>query len=160
MPVLRQATGNNGQKHPAIRPLLSMWSDLDGRRNVEYARWPTQGNRHFGWSVNRSDSDPKRIMTTRKPPTPPVPRQSRPLAQPKGKDRALTRKMMTAISSLIDQSEGKLTRQGLSIDIGRSNNEVVEWLGAWRNFPNAETTLALLRWAIQQDRSFVKTLFS
>ncbi len=100
------------------------------------------------------------MTTSRKPPTPPIPRQSRPLAQPKGKDRALTRKMMTAISSLIDQSEGKLTRQGLSIDIGRSNNEVVEWLGAWRNFPNAETTLALLRWAIQQDRSFVKTLFS
>ncbi len=67
---------------------------------------------------------------------------------------------MTAISSLIDQSEGKLTRHELAKAIGRNYTEVVEWLGCWRNFPSAETLLLMQAWAITKDRSFIKTLFS
>ena len=100
------------------------------------------------------------MTTSRKPPTPPVPRQSRPLAQPKGKDRILTRKMMGALGQMIDQSEGRLTRHQLAADIGRHSTEVVEWIGCWRSFPNAEATLSMLKWALAQDRSFIKTLFS
>ncbi len=98
-------------------------------------------------------------MTARKPPTPPIPRQSRPLAQPKGKDRALTRKMMGALGAMIDSSEGRLTRHQLAKDIGRHSTEVVEWIGCWRNFPSSETVLLMLAWAVGKDRSFIKTLF-
>lgn len=97
----------------------------------------------------------------RKPPSPPKPKITRPLAQqPSDDSRPMTRKMMQALTQLIEESDGKLTRAQFARDIGRRPNEMVEWLGCWRSSPTSESLLKMFAWALKHDRHFAKRLLS
>lgn len=83
-----------------------------------------------------------------KPPQPPTPIITKPpIHKPGPEGRPLTTKLMARVQRIIDQSKGKLTRQGLADDIGKGRNEVAEYLGGFRSAPNSEITLRMLAWA-------------
>lgn len=98
------------------------------------------------------------MTTARKPPQPPTPRQTRPLAQPKPQARPLTTELMSRLKAIRDGSEGKITNETLAKELEKTKQEIAEWLGSYRSAPNSETTIAFILFGLTHDKNLLKGL--
>jgi hypothetical protein len=95
----------------------------------------------------------------RKPVTPPTPRQSRPLAQPKTTTaRPLTAALMARCKEIRDASDGKIDNSSIAKELGTTPFEVSEWLNGYRSAPNSEKTIGFIMFFVRFDRNLVKNL--
>lgn len=101
------------------------------------------------------------MTTSRKPPQPPTPRLTRPLAQPKvpHAQRPLTTEIMQRIRKVIEDSNGALNCVTIAQDIDAHKNQVVEWISGFRAAPGSERFAELCRWLAQHDPLSLREVF-
>lgn len=96
-------------------------------------------------------------MPKRTPPTPPQVRHiNRPLAQPKTSVRPITMAVMGRLSQIIEDSDGKLTRQSVAAALGVPVANLTEWIGGYRSAPGAERLGQMIVFGMQKDRRFLE----
>lgn len=99
------------------------------------------------------------MTTARRPPQPPTPRQTRPLAQPKPQARPLTTEIIQRIRRVVEKSDGAITYETMAAEMGASRAQIAEWVGGYRSAPNSESMIQLCRWLAKRDATFLKQVF-
>lgn len=101
------------------------------------------------------------MTTSRRPPTPPKPKLTRPLATPKptNGDRPLTTEVMQRIRRVMEQSQGEISFPSIARDVGQNSNQISEWIGGWRSAPGSERFAELCRWLAQHDPEALREVF-
>lgn len=92
--------------------------------------------------------------TSRKPPTPPAPKLTRPLAQQPPPKHPLTHEVMQRIRKAIRDSAGKITLTTFAADIDCNPKQAREWVSILRAAPVGDALIKSILWLVRHDPTF------
>lgn len=96
------------------------------------------------------------MTTSRKPVTPPIPRRTRPLAQPKTEDNPITRDVIQRVKREARRSAGTITLKTIAEETGLAYRSLLEWSTRYGSLPGKDDLMALIRWLSYRDATFIR----